>query len=296
MKNIRIYNPRKNYFTVVADTDEFGANEVVFEGISLEECIAYIKANTKAQKKPLWAVGVETERTHRRHYVVVRSRDASTAWNQVYRHGYNNGYLCVDRINISAGSPAIAPAETETATDEATPATEAAPTDAAELDSLKAIRDDITTDPNPDTIRAAQDAINRHFVEIDPEDIDTPRKIRAALTDIINAIYWDIAEDITPATTATETAAPLQLETLAARLDRMTAAELVELYAATSAPGSIDDETDSAIYIALHAINPRAYRVWMQTSVEYIPGDPDSIEAANAADVERLRAAYGVTA
>jgi len=78
-----------------------------------------------------------------------------------------------------------------------------APTDAAELDNLKAIRDDITTDPNPDTIRAAQDAVNRHFIEIDPEDIDTPRKIRAALTDIINAIYWDIAEDITPRTTTT---------------------------------------------------------------------------------------------
>lgn len=189
-----------------------------------------------------------------------------------------------------------APAETEQATEDATPATTTAPTDAAELDSLKAIRDDITTDPNPDTIRAAQDAIKRHFIEIDPEDIDTPRKIRAALTDIINAIYWDIAEDITPATTATETAAPLQLETLAARLDRMTAAELVELYAATSAPGSVDDETDSAIYDALRASNPRAYRVWMKTSVEYNPGDPASIEAANAADVERLRAAYGVTA
>lgn len=113
MKNIRINNPRKNYYTVVADTDEFGINEVMFEGISLEECIAYIKANTKAQKKPLWAVGVETERTHRRHYVVVRSRDASTAWNQVYRHGYNNGYLCVDRINISAESPATTAAEQE---------------------------------------------------------------------------------------------------------------------------------------------------------------------------------------
>ena len=97
-------------------------------------------------------------------------------------------------------------------------------------------------------------------------------------------------------TAATETAAPLQLETLAARLDRMTAAELVNLYAATSAPGSIDDETDSAIYYALRAVNPHAYRVWMKYSIEYTPGDPASIEAANAADVERLRAAYGVTA
>lgn len=103
-------------------------------------------------------------------------------------------------------------------------------------------------------------------------------------------------EETTAPTDATEAPAPLQLETLAARLDRMTAAELVNLYAATSAPGSIDDETDSAIYVALHAADPRAYRAWMKTSVEYNPGDPDSIAAANAADVERLRAAYGITA
>lgn len=221
------------------------------------------------------------------NYILDEGNEAVTRYQEY------NGCLYKRTMYQPAEQEQEAPAETETeqATEETT-----APTDAAELDSLKAIRDDITTDPNPDTIRAAQDAINRHFVEIDPEDIDMPRKIRAALTDIINAIYWDIAEDITPATTATETAAPLQLETLSARLDRMTAAELVNLYAATSAPGSIDDETDSAIYIALHAINPRAYRVWMKTSIEYNPGDPASIEAANAADVERLRAAYGVTA
>jgi hypothetical protein len=70
-------------------------------------------------------------------------------------------------------------------------------TAAAELDTLKAIRDNITTDPNPDTIRAALDAITAHAPETDPAELDSPRAIRAALTDIINAIYWDIAEDIT---------------------------------------------------------------------------------------------------
>ena len=86
--------------------------------------------------------------------------------------------------------------QTNATAEAAQDATQAA-TDAAEMDNLKAIRDNITTDPTPENIRAAQDAINRHFVEIDPLDIDTPRKIRAALTDIINGIYWDMATDIT---------------------------------------------------------------------------------------------------
>jgi len=109
----------------------------------------------------------------------------------------------------------------------------------------------------------------------------------------INTMTIDCAQDATQAPTD---AAPLQLETLAARLGRMTAAELVNLFAATSDPDTIDDQTDSALYDALHAINPRAYRVWMSSSADYTPGDPASIAAADAADVETLRAAYGVTA
>ena len=100
----------------------------------------------------------------------------------------------------------------------------------------------------------------------------------------------ETAQDATQAPTD---AAPLQLETLAARLDRMTAAELVDLFAATSDPDTIDDQTDSALYDALHAINPRAYRVWMSTHADYTD-DPASIAAADAADLARLRACYGV--
>ena len=106
----------------------------------------------------------------------------------------------------------------------------------------------------------------------------------------INTITIDCAQDATQAPTD---AAPLQLETLAARLDRMTAAELVDLFAATSDPDTIDDQTDSALYDALHAINPRAYRVWMSTHADYTD-DPASIAAADAADLARLRACYGV--
>ena len=106
----------------------------------------------------------------------------------------------------------------------------------------------------------------------------------------INTMTIDCAQDATQIPTD---AAPLQLETLAARLGRMTAAELVNLFAATSDPDTIDDQTDSALYDALHAINPRAYRVWMSTPADYTD-DPASIAAADAADLARLRACYGV--
>lgn len=250
MKNIRINNPRKNYYTVVADTDEFGINEVVFEGISLEECIAYIKANTKAQKRPLWAVGVETERTHRRHYVVVRSRDASTAWSQVYRHGYNNGYLCVDRINISAESPAITPTAEQEQEAPAETAAEA-PETAEETES---------------------------------------------------------EEQTTLATETTETAAPILLETLAAKLDRMTAAETVRAWAALTGPaydgeaGTVDAATDGAIYKALQTIDPAAYWKWqnMPTPIDWAYSDSPErhthMMEIEAEDVRNLFDAYGVTA
>ena len=118
------------------------------------------------------------------------------------------------------------------------------------------------------------------------EEADTMNQIKS----FINTITIDCAQDATQAPTD---AAPLQLETLAARLDRMTAAELVDLFAATSDPDTIDDQTDSALYDALHAINPRAYRVWMSTHADYTD-DPASIAAADAADLARLRACYGV--
>lgn len=66
----------------------------------------------------------------------------------------------------------------------------------ATLDALRAIRDNITTDPTPDNIRAALEAIRKHYPAADP-DITTPREIRATLTDIINGLYWDMAQDVT---------------------------------------------------------------------------------------------------
>lgn len=92
MKNIRIKQIRNNYYMVIADTERFGANQIVFEGISFEECANWIKTNVKAQKKVLWAVKVQSDATKNVSWVCVRSKDRHTAFNRVWKMGYNNGY------------------------------------------------------------------------------------------------------------------------------------------------------------------------------------------------------------
>lgn len=42
MEKIKIKHTRKNYWQVVADTERFGEQEILFEGIKFEECINYI--------------------------------------------------------------------------------------------------------------------------------------------------------------------------------------------------------------------------------------------------------------
>ena len=91
MKNIKTKEIRKNYFVVVADTERFGEQEVMFEGISFEECAEWIKANTKEQKKTLWAVKIQFKGEEKYQWVCVRSKDSLTASKRVWNLGYNNG-------------------------------------------------------------------------------------------------------------------------------------------------------------------------------------------------------------
>ena len=84
------------------------------------------------------------------------------------------------------------------------------------------------------------------------------------------------------------------LETIKARLDRMTAAQLVNVYAATAAPAETDWSTEDAIDDALHDINPRAYRLWESATAHDYSPTPEGIAAADAHDIAMLRAAYGV--
>lgn len=95
--------------------------------------------------------------------------------------------------------------------------------------------------------------------------------------------------------------APVLLETLAAKLDRMTAAETARAWAALTSPaydgeaGAVDDATDTAIYNALEAIDPAAFRCWqnMPNPFDRFGGDLLEIEAE---DIKNLFTAYGVTA
>jgi len=45
MKNITINMIRPNYFQVIADTERFGIQEILFEGINRAECLVFISAN-----------------------------------------------------------------------------------------------------------------------------------------------------------------------------------------------------------------------------------------------------------
>lgn len=45
MENIIIEHTKNNYWIVKADTERFGKNEVLFEGINFNECLNYIWKN-----------------------------------------------------------------------------------------------------------------------------------------------------------------------------------------------------------------------------------------------------------
>lgn len=47
MRNFKIEKVHESYFIVTADSARFGENEIVFEGISLEECSRFICENAE---------------------------------------------------------------------------------------------------------------------------------------------------------------------------------------------------------------------------------------------------------
>lgn len=50
MKNIKIERVRKGYWIVKADTERFGIQEIMFEGIRREECRDYVRNNKRLYK------------------------------------------------------------------------------------------------------------------------------------------------------------------------------------------------------------------------------------------------------
>lgn len=50
MKNVTLEKVSKTYYLVRATTDRFGENEIMFEGISIDDCLNYITRNASLQK------------------------------------------------------------------------------------------------------------------------------------------------------------------------------------------------------------------------------------------------------
>ena len=55
MKNIRIEAKSPTYMVVIADSDRFGKNEVMFEGNTFDQCFEYVKRETGKEKLQLQA-------------------------------------------------------------------------------------------------------------------------------------------------------------------------------------------------------------------------------------------------
>ena len=68
MNNIEIEVMRENYIVVRADTERFGANEVMYEGNTFDQCFDYIKRETGRDTVRLSACmadGIYTDRDNR---------------------------------------------------------------------------------------------------------------------------------------------------------------------------------------------------------------------------------------
>lgn len=50
MENIKIVHNRDNYWQVIADTEQFGLQEILYEGNRICQCLGYIRDNEKLAK------------------------------------------------------------------------------------------------------------------------------------------------------------------------------------------------------------------------------------------------------
>ena len=65
MKNIRIVVKGDNYIVVIADTNRFGKNEVMFEGNTFNQCFDYIKRELDRERLNFTAYFIDGAYTDR---------------------------------------------------------------------------------------------------------------------------------------------------------------------------------------------------------------------------------------
>lgn len=80
MENIKIKHDRKNYWYVTADTKRFGKQEILFEGISLDECIGYIGKN---QRNAAYTMEVMDAWNERKIWLIKHSKCRHYSINQM---------------------------------------------------------------------------------------------------------------------------------------------------------------------------------------------------------------------
>ncbi len=76
MQNIRVEAKRDNYMVVLADTERFGKDEVMFEGNTFDQCFNFIKRETGRENLQLRSMALYETVTDRNgrtfpHYMEV---------------------------------------------------------------------------------------------------------------------------------------------------------------------------------------------------------------------------------
>lgn len=80
MVNIKIVHNRRNYWQVMADTEKFGEQEILFEGISFVESLRYIEEN---QGNSSYLVEVLDAWNERKIWLIKHTRCGHYSLNQM---------------------------------------------------------------------------------------------------------------------------------------------------------------------------------------------------------------------
>ena len=80
MENIKIKHERRNYWYVMADTKRFGKQEILFEGINLDECLDYIRKN---QSNAAYTMEVMDAWNERKIWLIKYSKCRHYSMNQM---------------------------------------------------------------------------------------------------------------------------------------------------------------------------------------------------------------------
>lgn len=98
MENIKIKHTRRNYWQVVADTERFGEQEILFEGIKFEECINFIEEN---QGNSPYTAEIQDAWNNRKIWLVKYTKCRHYSINQMLAgKKINKGYTRTSKAHV----------------------------------------------------------------------------------------------------------------------------------------------------------------------------------------------------